>query len=77
MTYSDLLNMNLMLIFRFKELLPEISKRDVTRYIKMTKYVDIALSDLVVSYVYIYIHFCVFEYVCLCVCMCVYVFSYL
>ena len=50
-TYSDMLNSNLITFFRFKKSLPIYSeksrKRDVTANIKMTEYVDFALSDLV------------------------------
>ena len=52
-TNSDMLNSNLIIFFRFEMSLPIYSeksrKRDVTAYIKMTEYVDIALSDLVQS----------------------------
>ena len=50
-TVSDLLNTNLIMLFRFKMPLPVTAekswKRDVAAYTKMTKCVDIALSDLV------------------------------
>ena len=50
-TNSDMLNTNLIIFFRFEKSLPVQSeksrKREVISYIKMTEYVDIALSDLV------------------------------
>ena len=49
-TNLDMLNINLMIFFRLKKSLPvkpgKSQKRDVIAYIKMTKYVDIALSGL-------------------------------
>ena len=50
-TNSDLLNTILIIFFPIKEVTSgiggKISKRDVTAYVKMTEYVDFALSDLV------------------------------
>ena len=50
-TNLDVLNTNLIIFFRLKKSLQVKSakslKRDVTAYIKMTEYVDIAFSDLV------------------------------
>ena len=50
-TNSDLLNTIMIIIFPIKEVTSslggkKIEKRDITAYIKMTKYVDIALRDL-------------------------------
>ena len=46
----DLLNINLIIFFRLRKSLPiESAKKDVNAYIKMTEYVDFALSDLVYS----------------------------
>ena len=50
-TNSDLLNTILIIFFPIKEVTSgigcKISKRDVTAYVKMTKNVEFALSDLV------------------------------